>query len=727
MTDLHLDFEGKSRIELFDRGLDVYAKDASTEILMAGFALDDGPVEVWDKDAGHRMPGDLKEALRDPDVTIWAFNAQFERWLLNEKLVKEYDWDPLPVERFKCSMVLSYMFSFTGGLDAVTTQMAAKGKEQMDPEGKRLINVFCKPNKPTKNQPFVWRDRHSDPEDWDKFLAYCGQDVTAERDGIKSKLLRYTTSPEEWDAYHLDQIINDRGLPMNRTFIISALAMADRRKAELISEMKPLTGVDNPNSRDQLLPWLKERGYPFDDLQKDSVTKVLKAEAEDVKGGNLRPPWLLHVLPSAETGATLDAVGRVVGDHLVTQECRDVMVLRQSASKTSTTKYQAALDGMLDDDDRLRHCFQFAGASRTNRWAGRKIQPQNLPRTPKYLEPEKHINFDRLQYTTDLIETGNYGLLTLFTGEPMDSIAGCVRSSITATDGKVLQVCDLSSIETVVIFWLTGCTRGLEVIRSGLDPYKDFATELFGVAYDDVTKKMRTDSKPPVLGAGYRLSGGELKEGKRTGLWGYAENMGIDLTYEQSHKAVDLYRATYPEVPKGWYGIEDAIVKCLRFGRKTTWGPKGFELEFEVKKPFLRVRLPSGRYMWYYKAKVDSYEMEGRYGPYQKWAISYMGIDQVTKQWKRIESHGGKFIENFVQAIARDILMYGMKAAHADGFYLVGHVHDELISEEDEDDDYHTWERLRYLMSDYLIEKYDWLRDVPLGAAGYAARVYRKD
>ncbi len=726
MTTLHLDYESLSRIDLFDRGLDVYAKDQSTRILLGGWALDDNEPEVWDKAGGEKMPGDLKEALRDPSVPIWAFNAQFERWLTNERLVQEYGWDPLPIERFRCSMVLSYMFSFTGGLDAVTTQMAAKDKEKKNPEGSRLIKMFCGPNKPTKNQPFVWRDRHSDPEDWAKFVEYCRQDVVAERDGIKNKLLRYSVSEEEWEAYWLDQEINDRGLPMNRTFIVNALAMADRRKAELISEMKPITKVDNPNSRDQLLPWLQDRGYPFDDLQKDSVTKVLKAEAEDVKGGYLRPPWMLH-LPSNYTSASLDAVGRVVGDHLITQECRDILVMRQSASKTSTTKYQAALDGMLDDDDRLRHCFQFAGASRTNRWAGRKIQPQNLPRTPKFLEPEKYINFDRLEYTTDLIATGDYNLLSLFTGEPMDSIAGCVRSSITASSGKILQVCDLSSIETVVIFWLTGCKRGLKVIADGLDPYKDFATELYGVSYEDVTKKQRTDSKPPVLGAGYRLSGGELKDGKRTGLWGYAENMGIDLTYEQSHKAVALYRETYQEVPKAWYAIEDAITKCLRSGRKTTWGPKGFELEFEVKKPFLRVRLPSGRYMWYHKAKVDSYEVEGRFGPYMKWSISYMGIDQVTKQWKRIESHGGKFIENLVQAIARDILMYGMKAAHADGFYLVGHVHDELISEEDEDDGYHTWERLRYLMSDYLKTKYAWLADVPLGAAGYAAKVYRKD
>lgn len=722
MTDLHLDYEGLSEVDLTARGLDVYAKHPSTKLLLAGWALDEDDPNVWDIVDGQRIPGDLKEALRDPSVRIWAFNAQFERWLTNEKLCPMLGIDPLPVERFYCSQVLSYMFSFTGGLGDVNAQMGAAKDRSKLADGKRLIRMFCMPNKPTKKQPFVWRDRHSDPEDWDIFAnQYLPQDVLGERD-IKTKLLRYSVLEEEWDAYHLDQIINDRGLPMNRTFIVNALEMAERRKAELISEMRERTGVDNPNSRDQLLPWLQDRGYPFDDLQKDTVSKVLKAEQDDVRGGFLRPPWMLH-LPSNYTSASLDAVGRVVGDHLLTQECRDILVMRQSASRTSTTKYQAALDGLLDDDNRLRHCFQFAGASRTNRWAGRKIQPQNLPRTPKFLEPEDHIDFDRLDYTNDLILTGNYSLLSLFTGEPMDAIAGCVRSSITAPEGKKLVVCDLSSIETVTIGWLTGCERLLNVFRNGLDAYKDFATAMYGVEYAQVTKAMRTIAKPGVLGSGYRLSGGQLKDGKRTGLWGYAENMGVDMTVEQAQEITTTFRETYKEIPKAWYAIEDAIVKCLRTGRKTTWS----FLEFEVKKPFLRVRLPSGRYMWYYKAKVDSYEMEGRYGPYLKWSISYMGIDQDTKQWQRIESHGGKFIENFVQAIARDILLLGLKAAHAAGFTLIGHVHDEIISEEDLDDQEHTYEKLRYLMSEYLIRTVEWLSTMPLGAAGYEALVYRKD
>ncbi len=680
------------------------------------------------------MPSDLKEAFRDPSVRIFSFNAQFERWITEHVLEIEID-----LSRWRCAQVLAYMLSFTGRLDDVGKQIGLPIEKQKLAEGKKLIKMFCGPNKPTKNQPFVWRDSLTDPVEWDMFVnEYLVQDVVSEREIIR-KLNKFEVPDEEWELYQIDQIINDRGLPINRKFVMSAITLAERRKSELISEMKEMTALDNPNSVQQLLPWLQDRGYYYRDLQKDSIKKTVAEEKVQVGSGITefgRPVWeeisvtvkdkptVQRVVREYEKVAVeppprLNGGGEVVGDAVVTQECRDVMRMRLSASKTSTAKYDACIAG-LQDDDRLRHCFQFDGASRTGRWAGRKIQPQNLPRTPKYLEPEDHINFDRLDYVNNLIEAGDYDTLQLFSGEVMDAVSGCVRSCITAPLGKELVVCDLSSIETVVIGWLTGCERLLTVFRNGLCAYKDFATTLYGCGYGQVTKSQRTDSKPAVLGCGYRLSGGEMQDGKKTGLWGYAENMGISLSLDQSSKAVKLYRETYPEVPKAWYRIEDAIVECLRSGRKTKFGP----LEFELRKPFLRVRLPSGRFLYYYKAQVYKQEMEGKYGrPYIKWVISYMGINQVTTQWDRIESHGGKFIENFVQAIARDILAMGIKAAHEDGFYIVGHVHDEIICEQTLTDNHFTWERLRELMS----VRPSWAPDIPLGAAGYAARVYRKD
>lgn len=718
---LSFDYESSSELDLTSVGIDLYARHPSTKIQMAAFKINGQETQQWVPAEGERIPSDLKEALRDPSVKKVAFNAAFERMMswhvLSRQIGLELEHD---YTQWRCTMALAYMFSFMGGLDDIADQMSLKYRK--DPRGKMLVRTFCGPNKPTKNQPFVWRDQHSDPELWADYKRYNIRDEDTEWE-LWTKLIKFGVPEWQWELYELDQIINDRGLPINRQFVTQALDIASRRKSELISEQNRITGLANSNSGAQLLPWLNERGYPHDNLQKANVEKALVAEEEGVREYLTSPDKANEFTAFYYKGCTLDGLGRVVGDGTMTQDCRTVLRFRQSSSKTSTTKYDATMIA-LSDDDRLRHCFQFAGASRTNRWAGRKLQPQNLPRTPKWLEPEKGINFDRLDYCNELIEGGLYSELGLFAGDQMDAVAACVRSVIQVGPEKKLVVCDLSSIESVVIFWLTDCERGLDVFRNGLCAYKDFATTLYGVAYDAVEKWMRTNAKPAVLGAGYRLSGGELVNGEKTGLWGYAENMGIKLTRDEAHRAVQLFRDTYKEIKNAWYQIEDTIERAMAAGGRTVkWG----ELEFQIVKPFLRVGLPSGRDMWYYQLRVEKYEVEGRYGPYLRTNISYMGKDQVTNQWKRIDSHGGKFIENFVQAIARDILGFGMLEAHALGFFLVGHVHDEIISEEAANDNEKTWQVMRDCMTKKIQAKHKWLQTMPLGAAGYEGRVYKKD
>lgn len=717
MDTLSFDFETKNELDLRAVGIDRYSAHPSCEVLMCAFKLNGGATEQWVPAEGERMPSDLKEGLRDPDVLKIAFNASFERMITSRVLDIE-----TPYESWRCSMSLAYMFSFVGGLDDVGEQMALSFRK--DPLGAKLVRTFCGPNKPTKNQPFVWRDQHSDPEKWETFKQYNIRDEDSEWE-LWATLTRYFMPDWQWDLYALDQLINDRGLPINRNFVQNALEIADRRKTELISEQNRVTGLVNSNSVSQLLPWLIDRGYKYEDLQKASVVRALALEEEAVEGIRSLSPELVHEgyagfgFPDARVGP----LGRIVGDAIMTQECRDVLRMRQASGKTSTTKYEACID-RLADDDRLRHAFQFAGGGRTNRWAGRGMQVHNLPRTPKWLEPEDYIDFDRLEYCNDLISRGDYFTLGLFAGEQMDAVAGCVRSSIQASEGKTLVVADLSSIESVVIGWLTGCERLLNVFREGRCAYRDFATDLFNVPYDEVTKEQRSIAKPGVLGCGYRLSGGEIRGDEKTGLLGYADNMGVKLTQEMSNSIVDIFRDRYEEIKKGWYQIEDTIVKAMRAGgRPVKWR----DLEFEVKKPFLRVKLPSGRHMYYYKLHVEPVEMEGRYGPYTKHIISYMGKHQVTQQWTRIESHGGKFIENFVQAIARDILGLGLLEAHEAGLYLVGHVHDEDIAEEDEDGAEEKLKLLIACMTTRLMAKYNWIKDIPLKAAGYVAKVYRKD
>lgn len=743
MDRLHLDWETKSKADLLKCGSDVYARDPSTFVLLGAFHFNEEPIQQWSPAEGEQMPSDLREGLRDPSVKKVAFNAAFERWIAQHVLgikTEPKDW--------LCSMALAYMFSFMGGLDDVGAQMALT--HQKDPRGKALIRRFTMPQKPTKNQPHIWCDHTTHPQEWREFKGYNIRDVETETEEFH-KLIKFFIPDWQWDLYAIDQIINDRGLPINVKFVENAMAIANRRKKDLIAEQNRITGLHNSNSAAQLLPWLQDRGYHYRDLQKDSVAKVLAQEEEQVsemisEHGEymvaVRPEWeeidviekgkptkqrivARNVDVFLDESPKVNPLGQVVGDAMITQECRTVLRMRQASAKTSTTKYEAALRG-LSKDGRLRQCFQFAGGSRTNRWAGRKIQPQNLPRTPKWLEPIDGVDdFDPLSLCNSLIENGDYEGLGLFAGEQMEAVAGCVRSAIQAPEGKKLVVCDLSSIESVVIGWLTDCQRLLDVFWSGKDAYKDFATEMYGIPYEQVTKLQRTNAKPATLGAGYRLSGGEMRDGKKTGLWGYAENMGINLTREESHRAVDIFRKTYSEIPSAWYSIEDMIERAMvASGRPVKWG----YLEFQIQKPFLRVMLPSGRPMWYYKLRVEKETAISRAGnEYLKTFISYMGKDQVTQQWTRIESHGGKFIENFVQAIARDILALGMMECHADGFNLIGHVHDELIAEEDEDDTEKTWQRMSHLMTKALQEKHPWLVNMPLGAAGYEAKVYRKD
>ena len=617
----------------------------------------------------------------------------FERMLYAPK--KRYtDW--------YCAMVLAYMQSFIGGLDMVGRLVGLPEHMQKDAKGKKLMKLLSMPQKPTKAQPLIRCDNLTHPWEWAEYGEYCVTDSVAERE-VVNRLIVYEVLPEEWEAYHLDQEVNDRGIPIDRAFCEGGIVLAQARKDEIINGpmfdgspcMRELTGLPNPNSPVQLLGWVRKRGYPFNDLGKDTIKKVLAENEEAIE---------FH------------------GHGFVTPECATALEMRQQTARTSVKKFDAVLK-RIGPDNRCRHVFQFAGASRTNRAAGRAMQPHNMTRTPYWLEDEDHLlecGISRLEDVTDLIREQDLEGLRLYCNEPMDAIAGTVRSMIRAPDGFDLVVCDLSSIESVVIGGVTGCERLLNVFRDGKDAYKDFATEMYEVPYDKVTKKQRTDAKPATLGAGYRLGGGDLHEGKKTGLWGYAENMGINLSKEDSHKAVAKFREVYPEIPQTWYAYENAIADTVRSGRINRVGP----LEFSLKKPYLRVKLPSGRFMYYHKPQLHMETRVSRAGnEYQKEVVSYMGKKKDSQVWVRIYAHGGTWIENFVQAIARDILYLWMRRAHEFGFNIVMHVHDEIVALQRRGDKYFTHEAMRKLIA-YLVE---WFPDLPVNAAGWTGPVYKKD
>lgn len=695
---LALDFETYCDLDLKQVGLDLYSAHPSCEVLMCAYQIDGGPVQHWDRTVEPRMPRDLYRALLDDRYFIWAFNAQFERTILNRIL------DIWPImRRWRCSMVLAYMHSFVGTLDRVAYQMGLSQDKVKLATGSKLIKMFCGPQKITRNNPHRRFTSETHPVEWQMFVEYNVQDVVAEQ-AVKKRLDKpqYPIPDREWQFYALDQRINDRGLPIDRTFVERALAMAINRKEVLLNRMRRKTGLINPGSVPQLLPWLKARGYPFDDLRKDSVKKVLTADAGR-RSGELK----------AKKGELFPTL---------TDECVKVLKLRQQQARTTPTKYAALLKAM-GEGNRMRFVFQFAGASRTARFAGRRFQPQNL--TTMRLGGEDHTHLSVITQITDAIREDDEEAVALYKSEPMDALAGLVRSSVRAKKGKKLVVCDLSSIESVVIGWVSGCERLLNVFREGRDAYKDFATELYGISYEEVTSYQRKMAKPATLGAGYRLGGGNIMDGKKTGLWGYAENMGIDMTRKEAHRGVATFRRVYKEIPAMWYALEDAIKTTIRKRTRTKVGP----VSFSYAKPYLVCHLPSGRNIYYLKPRVDKRPFRyidkdtGEEVVTMKDTISYMGKQQNGNKWIRVYSHGGKFIENIVQAVARDILREGLIIAHKLGFNIVGHVHDEIICEEAVNDNEHGVVQLRAAM----IRKIKWARDLPLNAAGHEGKIYRKD
>lgn len=690
-SKLRLDYEGFSEAELAGQksvGVYNYCRHPTTRPLMVAYRLDQSLVCHVDL-TQDKMPGELVEALKDPHVEKWAFNAAFER-LYTQHVLRINT----PYKGWRCAQFLAHTQSFSGGLAQVGAAMGLNPDKLKNPIGDKLIKMFCKPQRITKNQQIRLRDRHTNPEEWELFCQYNIQDVIAEGE-IVDKLIRFFVPQDEWELYELDQRINDRGLPVNRKFVAQADIMSTRRKTHLVQVLKGLTGLANPNSTKQLLPWVQERGYRFNDMQKNTVAKVLAERKEQKEGGYM----VMLQLPAVRA-----------------------LKLRQQSNKASVKKYPAIIN-RVSPDGRLRHCFQIGGAARTLRWAGRGPQPHNLTRTPKFMEPEGG-DASVLELVAGVIESGDYDALSMTCEEPMVALSGSVRSSFQASVEKNEQfvVCDLSAIESAMSAWLTNCKRLLQVFHDGRDPYKDFGTELYGLPYDLIDKIMRTICKPGMLGCAYQLGGGELKMDKRTGLWGYAENMGVNITRDEAHRQVKLFRETYHEIPATWKKLENAVASVLNSGHPQTINGL---LTFALKGPYLTIKLPSERVMYYYKPRMVDRQFEGRNGEtYTRRVFSYMGnVGASGRTWGRVYSSGGKIFENVVQATSRDVLKVGMMRSHEAGFNIVGSVHDEIITVQKKRDNFYTLERLRDCMKDPI----PWAVGLPLGAAGYMARIYRKD
>ncbi len=662
MTQLHFDFETFSEVNLKTKGLDVYCRDPSTKALLLSWKLDNGPVLLWDIARGEPMPESLMWALCEDSVQLHAFNARFERLILKYVLSRQLrvDFD-IPVRRFRCTQFKAYGLSFKGSLEEVLTQVGFPDHSRKIKEGKSLIDRFSKPQ--SLNRRVHIYTHLNDPENWQQFRQYCARDTEVEYELDLWLEQFHPISDREWELYELDQKINDRGAPVDLELCKKAQTMHRALRAKIKDELIKMTSLGNPLSNQQMRTWLMLRGVDLPNLKEDTVLKVLPSLEGDVK--------------------------EVLGKYY-------------QATRSAGTKWKAFAD-RANEDGRVRGTFQIGGASRTRRWAGRGVQLHNL----------RHGPVDDV--AAEVIATGSVELLQAMYEQPMDILASTIRAAVTAPQGRSLVVSDLTSIESVVVGHLSGCEALENIYRRGQDAYRVFGSNYFGVPYDQITKAQRSWSKPPVLGCGFGLGW--------KGLIKYAEGYGVVMLEHEARRAVDLFRASYPEVPEMWYGLLEGIEGIINSPIGIAW--ERFMVRIFRDEYFLYIELPSGRRLAYYRpAWVEVETPVGR-----RPSFTYMGVHRFTQKWTRIAAHGGLVTENIAQATARDILVEGMMKFDAtvsgwdDEIFLIAHVHDEPIAESDEEKAYLVLAHLKKCMT----EQPYWLPGIWLGAGGWVGRRYRKD
>ena len=653
-----IDIESYSEVDLSQVGLWAYASHKSTRIELVSFAVDNGPVVTIDYTIEHDTEPmtatwlanhtKLWELLRDRDNTYQAFNAQFER-VMFDKI-----WDvQTDLEQWHCTMIHAWSLGFSGGLGSVGKQIGLNPDKQKLAEGQKLVLKFCKPA--PRNHLVDRYDRHTSPELWARYIDYNRQDVTSERE-IKALLLPYPISPAERGYYLLDQRINDRGMPIDIDLVNGAVKINREEKRRLRQEINALTGLENGTAPGQLKPWLEDRGLAMPDLQKKTVDAVLKLQ--------------------------------------LTPEVRQALEIRRQISQTTTTKYEVVQRCTVNH--RLHGVFQFAGAQRTQRWAGRMFQPHNLKQ-----------GYRDADQKADILKLGIRHAVDMLYGDVVPFLGNVVRTVVTAPEGRRLAVSDYSSIESRVLGYVSNCSRINALFASGMDSYKDFATEVYRVPYDQVTDAQRKFCKPPVLGCGYQLGD--------KGLVKYADGMGVELHLTEASRLVHLWRRLYPEVVDMWEWLTNAAKHVITTGQPVT----GYCVTIRRDNNFMFIDLPSGRSIAYFHPLVEprTPPWGGRKLP----TVTYMGMNQYNHQWERITTHGGKLTENIVQAIARDILCDGMTKVDDAGMPIILHVHDEVGVESDDAD------RDLAIMNQLMSQSPGWMPGILLEAEGFTTYRYRKN
>lgn len=646
---LSIDLETYSDVDLPNCGVYRYV-EGDFHILLFAYAFDDEETKCVDMACGEQLPAEVMEALQDDNIIKSAWNAQFERTCLSKYLGIR-----LSPDAWQCTMVWAASLSLP--LKLATAAQALKTAQQKDAVGERLIRYFSLPCKPTKANGGRTRNlpEHA-PEDWKLFKSYCIQDVETERD-IRRRLEKFPILPQEWDYYHMDQRINDRGILIDKELVQQAIICNMAMSEEMTKRAYALTGLENPNSVSQLKGWLEERGIEVDSLGKKNVASLI---------------------------TDLDR-------HSADGEALDMMKLRLQMAKSSVKKYQAA-ERYICQDGRAHGLFQFSGANRTQRWAGRGIQLQNLP--------QNHIS--TLDEARELVKLGCFDMIEALYGNTPDILSQLIRTMLIPKERCEFIVADFSAIEARVLAWLAGEQWRLDAFTEGKDIYCASASQMFGVPVvkHGINGELRQKGKVAELACGYGGGAGAL-------ISMGALDMG--LKEDELPDIISSWRDANPEIVKFWYAVEKAAIETVKDHTDRTVGRIGFQFSANT----LWIVLPSGRRLAYIKPKLQP----NRFG---RMALTFEGLGANNK-WTRGETYSGKLTENITQATARDLLAEAMRRMELAGLGIVGHVHDEVILEVPKGQ--YTVDDVCNIMN----RNPAWADGLPLSSAGYTGNYYFKD
>lgn len=662
---LSIDIETRSSVDIAKAGAYKYAQSPDFQILLFAYQFGEDPVEIIDFTDGETLPKELVPALKNPKVIKHAYNAAFEWYCLNRAGFET------PIDQWRCTMAHGLYCGYTAGLDATGKAIGLPQDKQKLATGKALIRYFCVPCKPTRsNGNRTWNQPWHDPEKWKLFKEYCRQDVVTEH-AILARLKQFPMPEKEQKQWQMDILMNAYGVRVDTELIEGALYIDGISTQELTDEAIRLTGLLNPNSATQLVPWLNEHSRKqetdpdvFQDIQKTTVAEALE------KPGDL-PEEVLQMLR-----------------------------IRQQLGKTSIKKY-VAMDTAKGEGDRVRGLTQYYGANRTGRWAGRLVQMQNLPRN--YIKT--------LDYARKVVKAKNYEGLRLLYGNVPDTLSQLIRTAFIPSEGNKFVVADFSAIEARVIAWLAGEQWVNEVFATHGKIYEATASQMFGVPVDRIAKgnpeyALRQKGKVATLALGY--------QGGTSALIAMGA-LQMGLTEEELPDIVHRWRQANPRIRDLWYAVESAALSVMQTAQPQAIYGLIFALEGDLVygQSFLTVKLPSGRKLYYPKPFLK----ENQFG---KLALHYYTVGQQSRKWEVASTYGGKMTENIVQAVARDCLAVTLERIAAKHLQVVFHVHDEVIIDA-------PMETTVDEICDLMAEPIPWAPGLILKGAGFESSYYMKD